>query len=111
MTFMRLPSFYRPQTKLPKGNVFILVCQSFCSPGEVCRSACWDTPPPPSGQTHPVGRHPSGQTLGRHPWADTPADGYCCSDLFLQYGGRGGMGPYNTSTTVGEGNNKLGRQI
>ena len=50
--------FYRPQTKLRKGNVFTPVCQSFCSQGGcLCPSACWDTPP---GQTPP------------------PADSYCC---------------------------------
>ena len=42
---------YRPLTKLRKGNVFTPVCQSFCSQGGVCLSACWDTHPP--GQTHP----------------------------------------------------------
>ena len=33
-----------------KGYVFKPVCQSFCSQGGVCLSACWDTPP---GQTPP----------------------------------------------------------
>ena len=44
--------FYRPQTKLRKGNVFTSVCQEFCSQGEVYTSP-WadtllraDTPPP-----------------------------------------------------------------
>ena len=47
--------FYRPQTKLRKGNIFPSVCQEF----------------------YPRGVYPPGQT---HPWADTPppkADGYC----------------------------------
>ena len=55
--------FYRSQTKLRKGNVFTPVCQSFCSQGGVCPSACWDTHTPPS-------RHPPGQRPlppGRHP--------------------------------------------
>ena len=53
---------YRPQTKLRKGNVFTPVCQSFCTQGGVCPSACWNTPPwadTPPGQTPPLGRHPS----------------------------------------------------
>ena len=46
---------YRPQTKLWKGNVFTLVCQSFCSQGRVSArgmypSMHWADPPP--------GRHP-----------------------------------------------------
>ena len=78
--------FYRPQTKLRKGNVFTPVCQSFCSHGgggsasvhagihsprltppgrhAPLPSACWDTRPlgrhPPADtprQTHPLGRH------------------------------------------------------
>ena len=96
-------NFYRPQTKLLKGNVFTSVCQKFCPQG-VCIPACTgtDSPPPQadtprqtpcpradtSGQTllvrHPLGRHPP----GRHtpPQADTPpprqtpplpTDGYC----------------------------------
>ena len=44
--------FYRPQTKLRKGNVFTPVCQSFCS--RVCLSP-GQTPPL---QTHPLARHP-----------------------------------------------------
>ena len=60
--------FYRPQTKLRKGNVFTSVFQEFC----------------PWGCVH-WGRHPP----CRHPPADTPpspADGYCnafLSNLFL----------------------------
>ena len=58
--------YYRPQTKLRKGNVFTPVCQSFCSRGGVCLSACWDAPPPgqsPPGQTPPWAYY----LLGRHP--------------------------------------------
>ena len=62
-------NFYRPQTKLRKGNILTPVCQSFCSDGG-CLPQCmlgytpWaDTPP---GQTppgrHPPGRYPPGQT-------------------------------------------------
>ena len=54
--------FYRPQTKLRKGNAFTPVCQSFYSQGSVCLSACWDTHPPPPGQT-PPGQIPPAQTL------------------------------------------------
>ena len=50
--------YYRPQTKLRKGNVFTPVCQSFCSGGV-------------SGPVHAGIRHPT----GRHP---PPKDGYCC---------------------------------
>ena len=65
-------NFYRPQTKLQKGNVFAPVGQSFCSQG---RSAPVHAGIHPPGR-HPRGRHSPGQTspLGRHP----PADGYCC---------------------------------
>ena len=71
-------NFYRPQTKLRKGNALTPVCQSFCSDGG-CLPQCmlgytpWaDTPP---GQTppgrHPPGRYPPGQT----PLQTPPADG------------------------------------
>ena len=46
--------FVRPQTKWWKGNVFTPVCQSFCSQGGVCLSACWDT-------HTALGRHPPGR--------------------------------------------------
>ena len=56
-------NFYRPQTKLRKGNVFTSVCQEFCPQGEVYTPQA-DTP-------FPLGRHPSLAdtpfTLGRHP--------------------------------------------
>ena len=43
---------YRPQTKLPKGNVFTSVCQEFCPLGVYlnmhwCRHPPGQTPPPP----------------------------------------------------------------
>ena len=67
--------FYRPQTKLRKGNVFTSVCQEFCPQGLGCLPQCmlgYTHPPgqkPPSGKTRPLSRHPP----GRHPlWADTP---------------------------------------
>ena len=89
---------YRPQTKLRRGNGFTPVCQSFCSRGGICPSACWDTqpPPPPWADTAQADTHLSRYHLGRHPhpwvdtpgqtppWTDTPlgrhppADGYCC---------------------------------
>ena len=50
-------NLYRPQTKLQKGNVFTPVCQSFCSQGEVCLSAYWDSHPLPPGQTPPCPVH------------------------------------------------------
>ena len=53
-------------TKLRKGNVFTPVCQSFCSQGGVCPSACWDTPLPwadtPPGR-HPPANDPNGRWL------------------------------------------------
>ena len=61
-------SFYRPQTKWQKGNVFTPVCQSFCSHGG-CLPQCMLGYTPPPGQT-PLIRHPPGRHL-------TPADGYC----------------------------------
>ena len=56
-------TYYRPQTKLQKGNAFTRVCQSFSSQG-----GCLSHTPPTPGHTHP-GQTPSGQTP---PWADTP---------------------------------------
>ena len=53
-------AYYRPQTKLRKGNVFTPVCQLFCSQ--------WGGSAPVHAGTH----HPP---LGRHP---PTADGYCC---------------------------------
>ena len=56
-------SFYRPQTKLRKGNVFTPVCQSFCSWGGLSQCMLGYTP---------LGRPP----LGRHPQQKaTAADG------------------------------------
>ena len=47
--------YYRPETKLWKGNVFTSVCQEFC----------------PQGGVHPPGQTPSRQTAtavdGTHP--------------------------------------------
>ena len=67
-------SYYRPQTKLRKGNVFTPVCQSFCSQG-VCIPACTGHTLP--GQTLPLGRHPPGRHPPRqtHSWADTHPPG------------------------------------
>ena len=83
-------NFYRPQTKLRKGNVFTSVCQDFCPQGEGKVYTPWadapgQTPPcvDPPGQTPLLGRHPPGRPpAGRHPrrqkppsrppWADTP---------------------------------------
>ena len=62
-SFKLIYSYYRPQTKLRKGNVFTPVCQSFCSQGGVCLSACWDT--------HPLGRYPQGPQADTS-WVDTP---------------------------------------
>ena len=49
-------NYYRPQTKLRKGNIFTSVCQEFCKlPGQTVR--------------HPLGRHLLGRYthLDRHP--------------------------------------------
>ena len=74
---------------LPSANevyVFTPVCQSFCSQGGVCLSACWDTTPgsrhPTAKQTPPGTRPPR----SRHPPRSRPPppqepesrDGYCC---------------------------------
>ena len=63
-----LPIYYRPQTKLGKGNVFTPVCQSFCSQGGVSQHALGQTPP--LGR-HPLGKHPPGKTSPRQ--THTPA--------------------------------------
>ena len=79
-------SFYRPQTKLRKGNVFTPVCQLFCSRGEV--SASVHAGIPPWAGTPPLGRHPPVQTA-------TAADGthptgmHSCSDFFFVRTGGG----------------------
>ena len=76
---------YHPQTRLWKGNVFTPVCQSFCSQGGVCLSACWDT----HTHTHthtPPGRHPPGRhPLGRQPWADIPLGRHPPAQCMLGY--------------------------
>ena len=52
-------NFYRPQTKLRKGNVFTPVCQSFCSRGGGgCLPQCMLGYTPPSPTDAPLGRHP-----------------------------------------------------
>ena len=61
-------AYYRPQTQLRKGNVFTLVCQSFCSRGVSAQCMLGYTP---------LGRHtpllfsntpqPDTTLLGRHP--------------------------------------------
>ena len=57
-----------PANVVCEGYVFTPVCQSFCSQGGVCLSACWDTPllgsRHPPGADSPPGSKPRG--------ADTP---------------------------------------
>ena len=103
--FFHFIHFYRPQTKLWKGNVFISMCQEFCLWGEVytprqipspgihpLADTPWQTPPtppgrhpladtPPSWQTHPLWADTPGQT----PLADTPPRYGHCSGLFASY--------------------------
>ena len=55
-------------TKLRQGNIFTGVCQSFCSQGGVCLSACWDTHPP-GRYTLRAGTPPSPRQV--HPPAGT----------------------------------------
>ena len=53
--------YYRPQTKLRKGNVFTPVCQSFCSQGGLLQCMLGYTTPlgrPPLGRHIPLGKHP-----------------------------------------------------
>ena len=59
------PDFYRPQTKLRKGNVFTSVCQEFCPQrGKVYTPLAdtpWaDTPPPNQTASATDGTHPTG---------------------------------------------------
>ena len=57
--------YYRPQTKLWKGNVFTSMCQEFCPWGGGVHPRADPSPP----DRHHPSRHP----VGRHiPWADTP---------------------------------------
>ena len=89
--------YYRPQTKLLKGNVLHLSVSHSVHRGCLLQCMLGYMPlgrqPPPPGQTHPTpGRHPPRQTspwtdtplgrhpLGRHPLLDRPlpwADGHC----------------------------------
>ena len=64
-------NFHCPQTKLPEGNVFTPVCQSFCSRGRgVSQHAMGACVPP--GQTSPRQTPPWADTLiGRHPRRQT----------------------------------------
>ena len=82
-------SYYHPQTKLWKGNVFTSVCQEFCPQGGLSQHALGQTPRPVHAGIHTppcpvhVGMHPPGQTppcpvhaeihtaLGRHPPGQT----------------------------------------
>ena len=68
-------AYYRPQTKLRKGNVFTSMRQEFCPQGAGVH------PPRQTLLTNtPLGRHPApwadspqvDTPLGRHPWTDTP---------------------------------------
>ena len=72
--------------KYHQGNIFTGVCQSFHSQGDVCLSACWDTPPwadTPSLGRHPQSRHAPGQTPpsqtspSQTPPTDTPLGRHC----------------------------------
>ena len=67
-------SFYCPQTKLRKGNVFTSVCQEFCPRGR-------------GGVHTPLGRHPAGQTplTGRHP-PEHPCNSMPFSAAWAYYG-------------------------
>ena len=56
-------NYYRPQTKLQKGNVFTSVCQEFCPQGGPPGKQTPPSPPPPqqtaavADDTHPTGMH------------------------------------------------------
>ena len=74
-----MPIFTARKRSLGQGNIFIGVCQKFCSRGGgVCLSACWDTPPlgadtPRSRHVPPLNRPPPGaDTLPSG--ADTPQE-------------------------------------
>ena len=80
-------NYYRPQTKLRRGNVFIPACQSFCSKGGRCMlgytHTLGRTPPPPPGR-HPLGRLLRADTI---PTPDTHCSGRFASywNAFLYY--------------------------
>ena len=71
--------YYRPETKLWKGNVFTSVCQEFCPQGGEVYTPARKTGKrpradiplgrPPWQADTPLGRHTS---LGRHPFGQTP---------------------------------------
>ena len=53
--------YYRPQTKLRKGNVFTSVCQEFCPHGRRSVHPPWaDTPLPRQTASAADGTHPTG---------------------------------------------------
>ena len=68
---------FLPVTTCGQGNIFTSVCHSFCSQGDVCLSACWDSTPPPEqkpplgADTSPGSRPPQSRPL-LPPGADTP---------------------------------------
>ena len=64
-------------TNMREGYIFTAICQSFCSQGGVCLSACWDTHPlagTPLRQVHPLGRYTSREGT---PPRSTPPNGHC----------------------------------
>ena len=76
-------SFYRPQKKLRKGNVFTSACQEFCPRGRgalvVSASGCGGRGVP----LPPPGRQPPRQTS---PWEDTGwYASYCNAFLYLNF--------------------------
>ena len=76
--------FLPPANKVCEGYIFTRVC---LSTGGVCPIPCWDTPPPPTEQTPPPGKHPLRAST---PWADTPL-----AQCILGYGKQAG-GTYPT---------------
>ena len=70
--------YYRPQTKLRKGNVFTSVCQEFCPQGGVYASMHWGRHPR-AGTHHPRAGTPPWQVhypAGTPPMAGTPLGRY-----------------------------------
>ena len=66
---------YRPRRRSCGKVVFSQVCVKNYVHRGFCLSACWDTPPPPTGRHPPGQTPPPGQTTSPPP---TQADGYCC---------------------------------
>ena len=69
--------YYRPETKLWKGNVFTSVCQEFCPRGWTRQTPTRQTPSWADTPLDRLGRHPHPRQIHLQADIPLPADGYC----------------------------------